>query len=144
MRKAKAVLGRAGMTAALLAAPLWHMAACGGPAKEGGPGAACFRADECQAGLVCVDRVCSNDLTTIDIHPEGGAGAVGAGGSVVDDGGAGGAQGGAGGAQGGAGGASGGAGGAAGSGGAATGGAGPGGSAPGGSGGSGPDDASVE
>src|SRR5258705_13721778 len=107
-------LRRAGVTAALLVAPLAHMAACGGPAKEGGVGAACFRANECQAGLVCIDRVCTNDLTSINIHPEGGAGAGGAGGGVVDDGGAG---------SGGAGGGSGGAGGAAGGGGARPGGA---------------------
>jgi hypothetical protein len=124
-------LRRAGVTAALLVVPIAHMAACGGPAKEGGVGAACFRANECQAGLVCVDRVCTNDLTSINIHPEGGAGAGGAGGGVVDDGGAGSAQGGAGGASGGAGGS------------AGSGGAGPGGSAPGGSG-PGPDDAAAE
>jgi hypothetical protein len=115
-------------TTALLALSLAYMASCGGPAKEGGPGAACFRATECQAGLVCVDRVCTNDLTSINIRAEGGAGAGGAGGGVVDDGGAGSSQGGAGGASGGAGGA---------------GGGGPGGSAPGGSG-PGPDDAGTE
>jgi hypothetical protein len=138
------MLSRLGATAALLALPVAYMASCGGPASEGDLGAACFRASECKAGLVCVDRVCTNDLTSINIHPEGGAGAGGAGGMGMDDGGA---QGGAGGA----GGASGGAGGSAGSGGAGPGGSGPGGSAAGGSGpggsgpgGSGPGDASAE
>jgi hypothetical protein len=123
MRSARAV--------ALLVAMTAGAGACGGPAKEGGAGAACFRVTECQAGLVCVDHVCTNDLTSIDIHDEGGTGAGGAGGANVDDGGAGGAQGGAGG-------------GTSGTGGSAVGGGGanPGGGA--GSGGAGTDDASVE
>jgi hypothetical protein len=66
---------------------LLGFAACGGPAKEGGPGADCFRATECQAGLVCIDHKCTNDVSSVDIHPEAGPGA-GAGGAPMDDGGA--------------------------------------------------------
>ncbi len=56
------------------------LASCGGSAKEGGLGADCFRVSDCAAGLVCVDHKCTNDLTSIDIHPDGGmAGAAMAG-----------------------------------------------------------------
>ncbi len=54
------------------------VAACGGPAKEGVQGATCFRASECSAGLVCIAdatgaKVCTSDLTKVDLHEEGGA-----------------------------------------------------------------------
>lgn len=53
-------------------------ASCGGPAKEGVQGATCFRASECSAGLVCIAdatgaKVCTSDLTRVDLHEEGGA-----------------------------------------------------------------------
>src|SRR5215468_9549653 len=51
---------------------------CGGPANEAAAGESCFRSTECQAGLVCIDRVCTNDLTTIDIHPDAATAADGA------------------------------------------------------------------
>ncbi|HKQ70437.1 MAG TPA: hypothetical protein VJT73_13905 [Polyangiaceae bacterium] len=57
------------------------LAACGGPADPAGIGAPCFRAAECQAGLVCIEKQCTNDLTSIDIPPPDAAG--GAGGSAV-------------------------------------------------------------
>src|SRR5437868_13154260 len=63
----------------------------GGPANEAGAGENCFRSTECKAGLVCIDRVCTSDLTTIDIHPDA---ATAAGGAA--NGGAAGAAGGAG------------------------------------------------
>jgi hypothetical protein len=44
--------------------------ACGGPADAVGRGAACFRATECSAGLVCIDRVCTNDLSSVDKRPQ--------------------------------------------------------------------------
>src|SRR5258706_4211697 len=86
--------------AATIAAPLVvlsaHIAACGGPATEGGEGAECFRATECQAGLVCVDHKCTKDLSSIDIRAEGGpGGAPGAGDSGAADGGGAGGSGGA-------------------------------------------------
>src|SRR5260221_12067733 len=86
--------------AANIAAPLVvlfaHIAACGGPATEGGAGAECFRATECQAGLVCVDHKCTKDLSSIDIRAEGGpGGAPGAGDSAAADMGAPGGSGGA-------------------------------------------------
>ena len=36
--------------------------ACGGPASQGASGAVCFRDDECEPGLVCVELACSSDL----------------------------------------------------------------------------------
>ena len=121
---------------------------CGGPAKEAAAGESCFRSTECQAGLVCIDRVCTADLTTIDIHPDaataaggaangGSAGSAGAGGGAGVAGSAGAANGGASGNAGAAGSAA-----AGGAGGATTttgGGAGAGGGA-----GSGPADAAVD
>src|SRR5260221_12676536 len=71
---------------------------CGGPAKEAAAGENCFRSTECQAGLVCIARVCTNDLTTIDIHPDAAMAAGGAanGGAAGSAGAAGGARGGGG------------------------------------------------
>ena len=43
--------------------------ACSGPATPASEGEACFRAEDCQLGLVCVERFCSGDLTPI--VPEG-------------------------------------------------------------------------
>jgi hypothetical protein len=61
--------------------------ACGGPQKLGGAGDGCFRAADCQEGLVCIQFVCSSDLAKIggDVKPPdmatggtpGGAGAPG-------------------------------------------------------------------
>jgi hypothetical protein len=59
--------------AALAAAALTAVVAtvhCGGPAKEGAQGAECFRAEECAAGLVCIDKVCTSDLTSVNIRPD--------------------------------------------------------------------------
>ena len=56
-----AVVGWSAMVAWLGAA---H---CGGPAKAGGAGADCFRADECAAGLVCIDQKCTSDLSSVNI-----------------------------------------------------------------------------
>jgi hypothetical protein len=64
-----------------------YAAACGGPATAGGPGADCFRATECELGLVCIDHKCTNDVSSIDIRPNGGAGAGATGGAAGDDGG---------------------------------------------------------
>ena len=47
---------------------------CGGPSKEGGQGAECFRVEECAAGLVCIEQRCTSDLTSVNIRPEGGMG----------------------------------------------------------------------
>ena len=67
-----------GRATAILAPLALQFAACGGPAKEGGAGADCFRATECQQGLVCIDHktaayhygqelkachICGRDLT---------------------------------------------------------------------------------
>ena len=47
--------------------------------EEGGSGADCIRSTECQAGLVCIEGVCSDDLSAIEdpgevpeLMPEGG------------------------------------------------------------------------
>lgn len=53
------------LVAALFAALVGAMH-CGGPAKEGQSGAECFRAEECAAGLVCIDKVCTSDLTSVN------------------------------------------------------------------------------
>lgn len=64
---------------ALLASGTLSATACSGPQKLGGPGAVCFRADDCQAGLACVPepkgaakRVCSADLSGIVAMVDGG------------------------------------------------------------------------
>jgi hypothetical protein len=44
---------------------------CSGPAAPASEGEDCFRAEDCRLGLVCVERVCSSDLTPI--APEGAA-----------------------------------------------------------------------
>jgi hypothetical protein len=44
---------------------------CSGPASPASQGESCFRAEDCKLGLVCVERVCSSDLTPI--APEGAA-----------------------------------------------------------------------
>ncbi len=43
--------------------------ACSGSAEPAGPDEACFRALDCQTGLVCVEGVCTNDISAI--VPEG-------------------------------------------------------------------------
>jgi hypothetical protein len=55
---------------ATLALPcvLWG-GACSGSAEPAGPNQACFRALDCQTGLVCVEGVCTNDIAPI--VPEG-------------------------------------------------------------------------
>jgi hypothetical protein len=57
---------------ALLGLGVIWAAACGGPQKQAGAGAVCFRTDDCQDGLACVPeamgsatRVCSADLSGI-------------------------------------------------------------------------------
>jgi hypothetical protein len=44
---------------------------CSGPASPANEGESCFRAEDCKLGLVCVQRLCSSDLTPI--APEGAA-----------------------------------------------------------------------
>jgi hypothetical protein len=56
---------------------------CGGPSKEGGQGTECFRAEECAAGLVCIEQRCTSDLTSVNIRPEGGMGQPEAGANTV-------------------------------------------------------------
>ena len=48
---------------------------CSGPASPAAAGDSCFRAEDCQVGLVCIERVCSSDLTSI--APEGAAAGAG-------------------------------------------------------------------
>lgn len=43
--------------------------ACSGSADPAGPNKACFRALDCQTGLVCVEGLCTNDIAPI--VPEG-------------------------------------------------------------------------
>lgn len=38
---------------------------CSGPASPAAAGERCFRAEDCAAGLVCIERACSSDLTPI-------------------------------------------------------------------------------
>lgn len=63
--------------------------ACGGPQKQTGAGAVCFRTDDCRPGYACVPeaagsskRVCSTDLTlivsTVDGAPPSAVGDAGA------------------------------------------------------------------
>lgn len=77
MGREAAVLGLATFAAVLVGVR------CGGPAKEGGQGADCFRAEECAAGLVCIDQKCTSDLTSVNIRPEAGM-AVDAGAGTPD------------------------------------------------------------
>jgi hypothetical protein len=60
------------------AVPFLVGAACGGPQSLGGRDKACFRDDDCKAGLICVaplkdpgNRVCSNDPTPLISSVEG-------------------------------------------------------------------------
>lgn len=48
---------------------------CSGPASPAAAGESCFRAEDCSLGLVCIERVCSSDLTPI--APEGAAAGAG-------------------------------------------------------------------
>jgi hypothetical protein len=41
---------------------LAFIAGCSGGAEPAGPNEACFRALDCQAGLVCVEGRCTNDI----------------------------------------------------------------------------------
>jgi len=43
--------------------------ACSGPKAPGDEGDGCFRAEDCQLGLVCVERLCTSDLSPL--VPEG-------------------------------------------------------------------------
>jgi hypothetical protein len=66
--------------------------ACGGPQEAAGKGAECFRADDCAAGLVCINGVCDDDLSTIvsqvdgptPVQDSGPMGAAGADSSAMD------------------------------------------------------------
>jgi hypothetical protein len=69
---------------------------CGGPAGSAGENGTCFHADDCQAGLVCIERKCTSDLSSIDIAPpdagtragggpDSAGGTGGAGGSLPSD-----------------------------------------------------------
>jgi len=64
-------VGAATLTAVLAA---MH---CGGPAEAGGEGAECFRAEECAAGLVCIEKTCTSNLTRINFRVEAGVGPEG-------------------------------------------------------------------
>jgi hypothetical protein len=69
------ILGRMGRKVAVLTAAamvVFGAVHCGGPSKEGGQGAECFRAQECAQGLVCIEQKCTSDLTTVNIRSEGG------------------------------------------------------------------------
>ena len=57
---------------------------CGGPAKEGGPGAECFRAEECAAGLVCIDQACTSDLASVNFRSDAAVRVVDAGTGAAD------------------------------------------------------------
>jgi hypothetical protein len=69
------VYSQKAMTLAVVAAAVLG---CAGSKAPSGPNVACFRANDCQDGLVCVEGRCTDDLTPI--VPEG-AGVAGAGGS---------------------------------------------------------------
>jgi hypothetical protein len=48
--------------------------ACGGPSKLASLGETCFRATDCDFGLICSpDRTCTDDTSAIDIRPDAGA-----------------------------------------------------------------------
>jgi hypothetical protein len=66
MGKKIAVLGATAVAAIL------GSVRCGGPADPGGQGAACYRAEECVAGLVCLEKKCSSDLSSVAIVPDAG------------------------------------------------------------------------
>jgi hypothetical protein len=66
MGKKIAVLGTAALMVVL------GSLRCAGPSEPGGQGAECYRAEECAAGFVCLDKKCSNDLSSVSIVPEGG------------------------------------------------------------------------
>ncbi|MBE7480886.1 MAG: hypothetical protein HS104_13010 [Polyangiaceae bacterium] len=88
--------------AAVFLGAFWLPASCGGPQEQAGLGGECYRADDCQTGLVCINGVCSNDLTGIvstvdgpagdappaEAGPDGSGGAAGAGGAPTGGGGA--------------------------------------------------------
>lgn len=57
---------------------------CGGPAKEGATGAECFRAEECAAGLVCIEQKCTSDLSSVNIRADAGLGTLDAGTGTPD------------------------------------------------------------
>jgi hypothetical protein len=68
-------LGKLPLGAGVLLASL---VACGGPQGRGGPGATCFRDDECEFGLVCAavgsgERTCTSDVNALveQYVPEG-------------------------------------------------------------------------
>jgi hypothetical protein len=66
MGKKLAVLGAAALAMVL------GTVRCGGPSEPGGNGADCYRAEECAAGFVCLEKKCSSDLSSVSIVPEGG------------------------------------------------------------------------
>jgi hypothetical protein len=59
------------MLAAMLGVALAALR-CGGPAKPGGEGAECFRAEECAAGLVCIEKACTSNLTSVNFRSDAG------------------------------------------------------------------------
>ena len=60
----RAVLAGAGFAA-------WGAVACAGRADPNGAGGECFRAQDCQEGLICVEGVCTSDLSGIVSTVEG-------------------------------------------------------------------------
>ena len=66
---------RALLVCLLLALP-HGLGACGGPADARGQGGACFRANECAPGLVCIERVCTSDVSSVAFAVEAGSDAA--------------------------------------------------------------------
>jgi hypothetical protein len=67
--------------------------ACAGPADPGGPGERCYRAADCQPGLVCLAQECTRDVgdavsmvdgpdPVVEPMPDAGAGMAGASGAA--------------------------------------------------------------
>jgi hypothetical protein len=76
-----------------LAACVAALASCGGPGDAAAEGEECFRAADCDEGLVCIAGVCSRDLADVvsqiegpaagqDASASGAAGEAGAGGEA--------------------------------------------------------------
>jgi hypothetical protein len=72
-----------GRKVAVMGAATWAMVLgtlhCGGPAKAGAEGAECFRAEECAPGLVCIDKACTGNLTSVNFRVDAGIADAGTG-----------------------------------------------------------------
>jgi hypothetical protein len=71
-----------GMVVVTLAGAAWT--SCASPQSAGGPNAECFRIEDCQEGLVCVQKKCSRNLKQIE--GEAPMGMAGQGGAAPGDG----------------------------------------------------------